>query len=144
VFIFSTKLSTTSNRDSIVDFSVADDSLYLDNAIFTKLGSGSMSSPKKVSSSYFTVGSAAKDKNDHLIYDKATGASSYDADGSARARRWRCQAVQGARDDLQRPLHHLMRDGRRAPWLNERGAHPHDSVLPAAVAHRANLGIPFT
>ncbi len=81
-FIFSTKLSTSSNRDTIVDFSVADDSIYLDNAIFTKLGSGSMSSPRKVSSSYFTVGSAAKDKNDCIIYNKTTGVLSYDADGS--------------------------------------------------------------
>jgi Ca2+-binding RTX toxin-like protein len=86
VFIFSTKLSTSANRDTIVDFSVADDSLYLDNAIFTKLGSGSLSSPKKLSSSYFTVGSAAKDKNDYVIYNKSTGVLSYDADGSGSAK----------------------------------------------------------
>jgi Ca2+-binding RTX toxin-like protein len=81
-FIFNTKLSSKSNLDRITDFNVKDDSLYLDNPIFKKLGSGSMSSPKKLSSSFFTVGDKAKDGNDYVIYNKTTGILSYDADGS--------------------------------------------------------------
>ncbi len=81
-FIFNTKLSSKSNLDRIKDFNVKDDSVYLDKAIFKKLGSGSMSSPKKLSSSFFTVGDKAKDGNDYVIYNKSTGVLSYDADGS--------------------------------------------------------------
>jgi Ca2+-binding RTX toxin-like protein len=81
-FIFSTKVSTTGNRDTIADFSVTDDSIFLDNAIFNMLGSGSMSSPKKMNSSYFTVGAAANDKNDYVIYNKVTGVLYYDSDGT--------------------------------------------------------------
>jgi Ca2+-binding RTX toxin-like protein len=81
-FIFSTKLSATGNLDRIVGFNVKDDSLFLENAIFTKLGLGSMSSPKKLASSFFTVGDEAKDANDYVIDNKTTGVLYYDADGS--------------------------------------------------------------
>jgi hypothetical protein len=47
-----------------------------------KLGSGSEAKPKKVSASFFTVGSEAKDENDYLTYNRKTGYLSYDADGS--------------------------------------------------------------
>ena len=51
VFVFDTKLGTSStdrkvNFDTIKDFSVKDDSLYLDNAIFKKLGSGTATKPE--------------------------------------------------------------------------------------------------
>ncbi|WP_404291242.1 hypothetical protein ACD578_04480 [Microvirga sp. RSM25] len=86
VFIFDTKLGTSAtdrkvNYDTIKDFSVADDSIYLDNAIFKKLGSGSASKPKLLSSKFFSL-DKAKDGKDYLIYNKKTGVLSYDADGS--------------------------------------------------------------
>ena len=82
IFVFKDKLSRTSNVDKILDFSVKDDTIWLDNAIFKKLGLGSAASPKKLSSSFFTIGSAAKDSNDYLIYNNTKGALYYDADGS--------------------------------------------------------------
>jgi len=81
IFILNTKASS-SNVDKVLDFSVKDDTFRLDNAIFKKLGSGSAGSPKKLSSKFFVTGSKAKDKNDYLVYNKNTGALSYDADGS--------------------------------------------------------------
>ena len=71
------QLDRTVNLDTISDFSVKDDSLQLDNAVFKKLGKVG-----KLSKDYFTIGEQAKDKNDYIVYDKKTGILSYDADGS--------------------------------------------------------------
>ena len=84
VFIFNTKLNKTSNVDTIKSFSVKDDTMWLDNAIFKKLGSGSASKPGKLNKDFFSIGSKAKDKNDYIVYDKAKGALYYDADGSGK------------------------------------------------------------
>ncbi|WP_201831618.1 tandem-95 repeat protein [Microvirga zambiensis] len=91
VFVFDSKLGTSStdrkvNFDSIKDFSVKDDSLYLDNAIFKKLGAGTATSPKQLKSSFFTIGDKAKDKNDYIVYNNKTGVLSYDADGSGNGK----------------------------------------------------------
>lgn len=85
IFIFDTARNKTTNVDTITDFSVADDSIYLDNAIFTRLGaSGTLEVPVKVLAANFVVGSRARDKNDYLIYNKTTGILTYDANGSGR------------------------------------------------------------
>jgi Ca2+-binding RTX toxin-like protein len=84
VFIFNTKLNKTSNVDTIKSFSVKDDAMWLDNAIFKKLGSGSTSKPGKLNKDFFSLGTKAKDKNDYIVYDKAKGALYYDADGSGK------------------------------------------------------------
>lgn len=85
-FVFSTKASS-SNYDKIADYSVTSDSIYIDNKYFTKLGLGSLTSPKKLSSKYFTTGTKAKDKYDHLIYDKVHGGNLYyDPDGTGSAK----------------------------------------------------------
>ena len=68
--------------DTVVDFKVRDDSFLLDNAVFKKLGSGTLSNPTELNSSYFRLGDKAKDANDYLIYNKKSGVLSYDADGS--------------------------------------------------------------
>ena len=82
-FVFDAKLNKKTNVDKITDFNVKDDSVYLDNAVFTKLGKGgSEASPKKLSKAYFTVGTEAKDRNDYVIYDKKKGVLYYDQDGS--------------------------------------------------------------
>jgi len=81
IFLFKAQPSS-SNVDRILDFSTRDDTIQLDNAVFKKLGSGSTASPKKLSGSYFTIGTKAKDKNDYLVYDKTKGYLYYDADGS--------------------------------------------------------------
>lgn len=86
VFVFNAKLGTATtdrkvNFDTITDFSVKDDTLWLDNKFFTKLGKGSVTHPGKLSGKFFKLGKA-KDKNDYVLYDKKTGILSYDADGS--------------------------------------------------------------
>jgi Ca2+-binding RTX toxin-like protein len=90
VFAFDTKLGTYKtdrkvNFDTLKDFSVKDDSIWLDNAIFKKLGSGSPSKPKLLKKDFFKIGKAT-DKNDYVLYDKKTGVLSYDADGSGRGK----------------------------------------------------------
>ena len=62
----------------ISNFDVASDSITLDNSVFTNL-----SRTGELSSGFFTVGEAAEDRNDYIVYDKATGVLSYDADGSS-------------------------------------------------------------
>ena len=75
-FVFTTKASTTTNRDKIVDFNSSDDWFELDNAVFTKLANGVLSSAN------FRAGDKALDSNDYIVYDSKTGILSYDADGS--------------------------------------------------------------
>lgn len=87
VFVFDTKPNAKTNKDNIIDFKVKDDSFWLDNAVFTKLGKkGTEAKPAQLSKSFFTVGDKAKDKNDYVIYDKAMGVLLYDADGSGRGK----------------------------------------------------------
>ncbi|MBD2750566.1 hypothetical protein IC232_28350 [Microvirga sp. BT688] len=76
-FYFDTALG--GNVDKIVSFSTKDDKIALDRDIFTLL-SGS-----KLSSSAFYIGSKAKDAADMIVYNKSTGALSYDVDGSGAA-----------------------------------------------------------
>jgi Ca2+-binding RTX toxin-like protein len=87
VFVFDTKVSGNTNKDTIVDFTVKDDSIWFDNAIFSKLGkSGSEVNPAQMKKDFFVVGFKAKDKNDYVIYDKAKGVLFYDADGSGKGK----------------------------------------------------------
>ena len=82
IFVFSTRPNKKTNLDKIVDFNVKDDTIWLDNAVFTKLGrSGSEAKPVKVNKKFFTIGDTAKDANDHLIYNKKKGILYYDVDG---------------------------------------------------------------
>jgi hypothetical protein len=81
-FVFDSRPNKRTNLDTIKDFNVRDDSVYLDNAIFRKLGRGTEANPTKVNKAYFQVGERADDRNDYLIYNKKTGILYYDADGS--------------------------------------------------------------
>jgi Ca2+-binding RTX toxin-like protein len=86
-FVFNTKLGTAAtdrnvNFDTIVDFKVRDDSVFLDNAIFKKLGGGTLANPSPLDAEFFVTGTKAKERDDYLIYNKKTGVLSYDADGS--------------------------------------------------------------
>ena len=79
IFVFDTALNSATNRDSIGDFANAagnNDSFGLDNAIFTSLGLGPLDPLT------FHNGASAADGNDFIVYDKSTGALSYDADGN--------------------------------------------------------------
>ncbi|MBF9194471.1 hypothetical protein [Microvirga terrestris] len=73
---------SSSNRDTITDFDPRKDSLYFDNAFFTKLGKkGSLEKPAKLSKTYLELG-APNDGNDYLVYNRKNGVLSYDADGN--------------------------------------------------------------
>ncbi len=86
-FVFDTKPSKTKNLDTITDFTVKDDSIWLDNAIFKALGKkGTEDNPVLLKSSAFYAGSSAHDGNDRIIYNKKTGALFYDADGTGSAK----------------------------------------------------------
>jgi Ca2+-binding RTX toxin-like protein len=82
VFVFDTKLNKRTNADRIYDFKSKDDTFHLDNKVFTKLGSGTASKPKKFNSDMFVNGKKAQDREDRVVYDKKTGALYYDADGT--------------------------------------------------------------
>ncbi|MGO4704770.1 hypothetical protein AB4072_03195 [Microvirga sp. 2MCAF38] len=81
VFVFDTKPNSKTNVD-IIDFTPKIDNVWLDDAVFKKLGAGSVSNPRMLSKKFFVVGENARDKNDHVIYNKKTGSLFYDADGS--------------------------------------------------------------
>ena len=75
-FLFDTPLDAASNVDRITDFNVADDTILLDDAVFSSsLGLGNISAGE------FVIGTAAQDANDRIIYDSNTGALLYDSDG---------------------------------------------------------------
>jgi Ca2+-binding RTX toxin-like protein len=80
-FVFDTAFGTI---DQVMDFNPAQDRFYLDNAIFTKLRAGTLSSPTQIYGTNLEDGAGAKanDSNDFLAYDKTTGQLSYDADGN--------------------------------------------------------------
>jgi len=89
VFVFNSKLGTSKtdrkvNFDTIKDFSVLDDTLWLDNKYMAKLGKGTEAIPGKLNRKFFAL-DKAKDKNDYLIYNRKTGVLSYDKDGSGAA-----------------------------------------------------------
>lgn len=75
-FVFDTKLGAT-NIDTIDDFSVKDDTIFLDNDIFAKAGKVGGLSAKA-----FYIGTKAYDATDRIIYDSKTGKVWCDADGS--------------------------------------------------------------
>ena len=75
-FLFDTTLNAGSNVDRIADFNVADDTIVLDQTIFSSnLGLGNISAGE------FVIGAAAQDANDRIIYNDATGTLLYDGDG---------------------------------------------------------------
>ena len=75
-FVMSTALDAATNVDTIVDFSVADDTIQLASSIFTQLAPGALAAAN------FYAGSSAHDADDRIIYDSATGNIYYDSDGN--------------------------------------------------------------
>ncbi len=75
VFVFDSGLGA-GNVDTIMDYSVADDTIHLEDAIFTALAAGALSAGA------FTIGAGATAAGHRIIYNSATGTLSYDADGN--------------------------------------------------------------
>ena len=76
VFVFSTALSP-SNVDAITGFSVAKDTIELEDSIFAALTVLGV-----LDAGAFNTGTAATDRDDRIIFDSATGALIYDANGN--------------------------------------------------------------
>lgn len=74
-FFFNGALGAT-NIDTISDFVVVNDTIRLENAIFTAL-----TITGTLAAAAFHIGAAAADASDRIIYNSATGAISYDKDG---------------------------------------------------------------
>ncbi|NIX75674.1 cadherin domain-containing protein [Microvirga terricola] len=92
IFVFDSKLGTAKtnpkkNFDTIVDFNVADDGIWLDDKVFNnkdmkKLGKGANElKPKQLNKNFFSL-DKAKDANDYIVYNRKTGVLYYDPDGS--------------------------------------------------------------
>jgi serralysin len=78
-FLFDTALGA-SNIDQITDYVRADDTIRLENAIFTRLVTlGVLSASNLRMGAGVTTGA---DANDYIVYNTASGALYYDADGS--------------------------------------------------------------
>lgn len=85
-FLFNTTPNATSNKDTITDFgaiSTNNDRILLDGDIFTALGGAAVTTNTALTASMFRLGAAALDANDHIIYNRTTGALIYDSNGSA-------------------------------------------------------------
>ncbi|MEF8756315.1 MAG: Calx-beta domain-containing protein [Accumulibacter sp.] len=83
IFRFDTLPNAATNRDTIGDFNVVDDTIELENAIFTSLlSTGTLAAGSFRSGAGIT---AAADADDYLIYDASSGALYYDANGNAGA-----------------------------------------------------------
>ncbi|MFD1975148.1 beta strand repeat-containing protein [Mesorhizobium kowhaii] len=79
-FVFTTALNASTNVDHITDFSVVEDTIQVDNAIFAALGgNGTLTAAQFVKN---TTGLAG-DGNDHIIYETDTGWLTYDSNGNA-------------------------------------------------------------
>lgn len=76
-FYFDTALGGSTNVDRIMDFSVADDFIMLDQTVF-----GAFANLGYAAAGSFVLGTRAQDADDHILYDSATGRIYYDADGN--------------------------------------------------------------
>jgi len=88
-FAFTTALGA-GNADTIADFSAADDTIALDDAVFAGLTLGALNP------NAFVTGTAALDADDRIIYNSATGALYYDADGNGAGAAVQFATLQGA------------------------------------------------
>jgi Ca2+-binding RTX toxin-like protein len=96
IFKFNTALGKT-NIDTVTDFTHVTDQLQLDDAIFKKF----IGSSGQVSAGNFVSGGngvKALDANDYLIFNSATGALFYDADGSGKGAAIQFVTVVGVAD----------------------------------------------
>ena len=77
IFQFLTNPNATFNRDTITDFTAADDVMHLDNLFMTQLGPNGA-----LAAGAFNTGTAASQADDRVIYNTAIGALLYDPDGT--------------------------------------------------------------
>jgi len=71
-----------SSQDTITDFLVGDDTIQLENSVFTRLTTTDLTETGVLNAGNFNIGAAAADVNDYVIYNSDTGALFYDTNGS--------------------------------------------------------------
>ncbi len=76
VFVFYSA-PTETNIDTIRDFSVASDTIWLQNSVFKGIGSAG-----RLKSGVFRTSDEARDSTDRILYDRDDGVLYYDADGT--------------------------------------------------------------
>jgi serralysin len=81
-FLFNYALNAATNVDTISDFNQADDFIALERGYFNTLVT---EEGHFLIGTEFVVGAAAQDDTDRIIYNSATGALLYDADGTGAA-----------------------------------------------------------
>ncbi len=77
VFVFTTAPGF-GNVDTITDYNMANDTIWLSRTVFTGIGEAN----NNLSRSAFVVGSQAADASDRIIYNNLTGALLWDVDGA--------------------------------------------------------------
>ena len=75
IFLFGSAAGPA-NTDHVYDYNVRDDTIWLDDAVFSGLAIG------QLASGAFAKGSAAMQSDDRIIYDSSTGNLYFDADGA--------------------------------------------------------------
>lgn len=71
------RFATAIHNDVVTDYSVANDTIQLENAVFAAL-----TTTGKLAAGQFRIGTKALDANDHVIYNNVAGKLLYDADGN--------------------------------------------------------------
>ncbi|PXX14766.1 Ca2+-binding RTX toxin-like protein [Nitrosomonas ureae] len=71
------RFTTKNHVDTITDYNVANDTIHLENSVFT-----SLTNVGTLAANQLRVGTKALDANDYIIYNKTTGMLSYDSDGN--------------------------------------------------------------
>jgi Ca2+-binding RTX toxin-like protein len=95
-FAFNTAIKPKgSNIDTIADFSAADDTILLDNAIFTKLKAEGVLKAK-----FFEVGKKAKSGKDFIVYNDKNGDVLYDKNGKKKGGAIAFAKLEGSPDDV--------------------------------------------
>jgi hypothetical protein len=76
-FLFNATLNASTNVDKITDFNPVNDTIRLENAVFTAL-----TTTGTLVASAFRAAASANTASQRLLYDKASGSLFYDADGN--------------------------------------------------------------
>lgn len=75
-FAFDTALNASTNVDTIVDFDLGADRIFLDRGVFGTIPNGTLNADA------FVEGASARDAQDRIVYDQDTGRIFYDRDGA--------------------------------------------------------------
>jgi hypothetical protein len=78
-FAFSDAINRKTKADSIIDFSVPEDSILLDNSVFAGIGKNGALKGK-----FFHEGKKAHDGNDRIVYNDDTGKLTHDRNGDTK------------------------------------------------------------